>query len=435
MSPPTYGLNMNLLARSLSGRMHYAWIIAALVFVLLMCAAGVRSTPGVLIVPLERALGWDRSSISSAIALNLVLFGLMGPFAGAAMLRFGIRRTVLVALTIMVSGIVLSTQMTEPWHLMLTWGLMIGVGSGMAATVLAATVVNRWFTERRGMVMGLLTASTATGQLVFLPLLAAISEAAGWKVVAWTVAGVMLCIIPLIAWLMVDRPQDLGLHSYGATAAEAGAGTAATGNPITMAWQALGRALPERDFWLLFGSFFICGLSTNGLIGTHFIAFCYDGGMPEVQAAGILAMMGIFNLVGTTLSGWLSDRYDPRWLLFWYYGLRGLSLCYLPYADLTPTGLIVFSVFYGLDWIATVPPTLRITTDIFGRRDAAVIFGWIFMGHQLGAGVAAFGGGAMRSAFGVYTGAFLIAGLMCAIAALGVLVIRRGGVAPTPVAA
>ena len=426
---------MNGLARSLSGRMHYAWIVAGLVFVLLMCAAGVRSAPGVLIIPLERALGWDRATISSAVALNLVLFGLMGPFAGGAMLRFGIRRTILVALVLLASGTALSTQMTQPWHLMLTWGLMVGVGSGMAATVLAATVVNRWFTERRGMVMGLLTASTATGQLLFLPLLAAISEAAGWQAVAWTVAAVMLAIIPLIAWLMVERPQDLGLHSYGAASSEPGAGNAATGNPITIAWHALARALPVRDFWLLFGSFFICGLSTNGLIGTHFIAFCFDGGLPEVQAAGILAMMGIFNLVGTTLSGWLSDRFDSRWLLFWFYGLRGLSLVYLPYADLTPSGLAVFSIFYGLDWIATVPPTLRITTDMFGRRDAAVIFGWIFMGHQLGAGIAAFGGGAIRSVFGTYTGAFLVAGLMCAVAAFGVLVIRRGGRAPAAAAA
>ena len=426
---------MNALAKTLSGRVHYAWIVAGLVFVLILCAAGVRSTPGVLIVPLERSLGWDRATISSAIALNLVLYGLMGPLAGGAMLRFGIRRTVLVALVLLASGIGLSTQMTQPWHLILTWGLMVGVGSGVVATVLSATVVNRWFTERRGMVMGLLTASTAMGQLVFLPLLAAIAEARGWQAVAWTDAAVMAALIPLIVWLLVERPQDLGLHSFGATSSEAGSGTAATANPIAIAWHALARALPVRDFWILFGSFFICGLSTNGLIGTHFIAFCSDGGLPEVQAAGILAMMGIFNLVGTTLSGWLSDRYDCRWLLFWYYGLRGLSLVYLPYSDLTLRGLGLFSIFYGLDWIATVPPTLRLTTDVFGRRDAAVVFGWIFMGHQLGAGTAAFGGGAIRSVFGAYTGAFLVAGLMCAVAALGVLVIQSAGSTPAHAAA
>jgi predicted MFS family arabinose efflux permease len=225
--------------------------------------------------------------------------------------------------------------------------------------------------------------------------------------------------MPLFAWLMVDRPSALGLRSYGAVTDDAP--QAATGNPITMALDSLARAVKVRQFWILFGSFFVCGLSTNGLIGTHFIAFCFDGGIPEVRAAGILAMMGIFNMAGTTLSGWLTDRYDPRWLLFWYYGLRGVSLVYLPFSDLTFWGLGLFSVFYGLDWIATVPPTLRLTTEAFGRRDAAVIFGWIFVGHQLGAGVAAWGGGAMHSLFGAYTGAFLAAGLMCGVASLLVL--------------
>ena len=415
---------MNVLARRLGGRVHYAWVAAAVVFFVLLCASGVRSMSGVLIVPLEHAFGWDRSTISSAVAINLVLFGLMGPFAGAAMQRFGIRRTVLSALALLAVAVASSTLMTQPWHLMLTWGLMVGVGSGITATVLAATVVNRWFTERRGLVMGVLTASTATGQLVFLPLLASIAESAGWRTVTWTVAIVVAAIIPVFAWLMVERPSQLGLRSYGALADEAGA-TAAPGNPIVVAWDALLRAVKVRDFWILFGSFFVCGLSTNGLIGTHFIAFCFDGGIPEVRAAGVLAMMGVFDLVGTTLSGWLSDRYDNRWLLFWYYGLRGLSLLYLPYADLTFWGLGLFALFYGLDWIATVPPTLRLATDLFGRRDAAIVFGWIFTGHQLGAGVAAYGGGLMRTVFGAYTGAFLVAGATCLLSAVVVLMIRH----------
>jgi MFS family permease len=425
---------MNVVARSLSGRVHYAWVVVALVFVLLLCAAGVRSAPGVLIVPLETALGWDRTTISAAIAVNLVLFGLTGPFAGAAMLRFGIRRTVLFALALVAASVALSTQMTQPWHFMLTWGLTVGVGSGITANVLSATVVNRWFTERRGLAIGLLTAATATGQLVFLPVLATIATNVGWQAVAWTLAVVVMALVPLIAWLMAERPEDLRLHSYGGTATDVKA-TQATGNPITIAWHVLKRALPIRDFWLLAGSFFVCGLSTIGLIGTHFIAFCSDGGIPEVRAAGILAAMGVFNLVGTTLSGWLSDRYDCRWLLFWYYGLRGLSLLYLPYADLTLFGLGLFAIFYGLDWIATVPPTLRLATDIFGRRDAAVIFGWIFVAHQLGAGLAAFGSGVIRSIFGAYTGAFLMAALMCGLASISVLLIQRGGRMPEPVPA
>jgi MFS family permease len=424
---------LNALSKKLHGHLHYAWIVAAVVFLVLLVAAGVRATPGVLMVPLEKAFGWSRSTISSAVALNLALYGLLGPFAGAAMQRFGIKRTVLCALVLLSSAVALSTAMHSPWQLLLTWGLMIGLGSGITAAVLAATVVNRWFRERRGVVMGALTASTATGQLVFLPLLAAIVETEGWRTAAWVVAGAVALLIPLCAWLLFDVPDDLGLRPYGAAASGSGSTAAPrsssnvqrTGNPVVIAWNALKRAARVRDFWILFGTFFICGLSTNGLIGTHFISFCIDGGVPEVRAASVLAMMGIFDLVGTTLSGWLSDRYDSRWLLFWYYGLRGLSLLYLPYSDFSFWGLGLFGMFYGLDWIATVPPTVRITNDIFGERDASVVFGWIFTGHQLGAAVAAFGAGTIHAVFGAYTGAFLIAGAMCGVAAMAVLGARR----------
>jgi MFS family permease len=421
---------MNLVARAVQNRIHYGWIAAGLVFIVLLCAAGVRSMPGVLILPLERAFGWDRTTISSAIAVNLVLFGLIGPFAGAAMQRFGIRRAVIGALALLATALALSSFMTQPWHLVATWGLMFGIGAGMMGTVLGATVVARWFTERRGVVMGALTASTAAGQLIFLPVLAAIAAAWGWIPVTWTLTVVVVSLIPLVAWLMVDRPAQIGLRSYGAKTDDPA--HSATGNPITIAFQVLGRAVKVPGFWILFGTFFICGLSTNGLIGTHFIAFCSEGGMPEVAAAGVLAAMGIFNMVGTTLSGWLSDRYDNRWLLFWYYGLRGLSLLYLPFADLTLWGLGLFALFYGLDWIATVPPTMKLTTDLFGPRDTPIVFGWIFTGHQIGAGLAAAGGGWMRSVFGAYTGAFLVAGAMCGVAALAILAINHKRPEPLP---
>ena len=425
---------MNALSRRIDGRFHYAWVTAAIVFMVLLVAAGVRSTPGVLMVPLENAFGWSRSTISAAVALNRALYGLLGPFAGAAMQRFGIKRTVLCALAVLTVAIALSTMMHSPWQLLLTWGLMVGVGSGVTAAVLAATVVSRWFRARRGVVLGVLTAATATGQLVFLPLLAAIVQSDGWRSATWVVAGAVAVLIPLCAWLLFDTPQKLGLLPYGATEQDAreaaaaqkhGAPEAST-NPVAIAWRALMRASHSRDFWILFGSFFICGLSTNGLIGTHFISFCIDGGVPEVRAAGVLAMMGLFDLAGTTLSGWLSDRYDNRWLLFWYYGLRGLSLLYLPYSDFTFWSMGLFGMFYGLDWIATVPPTVRLTTDVFGERDAPVIFGWIFTGHQLGAATAAFGAGTIHAVFGAYTGAFLIAGAMCVVAAMAVLGTRRG---------
>jgi sugar phosphate permease len=429
---------VNTLSKRLHGRFHYAWITAAMVFMVLLVAAAVRSTPGVLMVPLENAFGWSRSTISSAVALNLALYGLLGPFAGAAMQRFGIKRTVLCALTLLTVAIALSTMMHSPWQLLLTWGFMVGIGSGVTAAVLAATVVSRWFRARRGVVMGALTAATATGQLVFLPLLASVVQADGWRAAAWVVAAAVAVLIPLCAWLLFDTPQTLGLLPYGATeqdkleaaqASKPGAPGGAAGartNPVAIAWRALTRAARVRDFWILFGTFFICGLSTNGLIGTHFISFCIDGGVPEVRAAGVLAMMGLFDLAGTTLSGWLSDRYDNRWLLFWYYGLRGLSLLYLPYSDFTFWSMGLFGMFYGLDWIATVPPTVRLTTDVFGERDAPVIFGWIFTGHQLGAATAAFGAGTIHAVFGAYTGAFLIAGTMCGVAAMAVLGARRG---------
>jgi predicted MFS family arabinose efflux permease len=377
-----------------------------------------------MIVPMEQSFGWSRATISAAIAVNILLYGLMGPFAAALMQRIGIRRTVMLALALLAATIAASTLITRPWHLMLTWGLLVGTGTGVVAIVLGATVVSRWFAERRGLAMGILTASTATGQLVFLPGLAAIAESSGWRPVALVVAAATAAIIPIIALLLPERPRDLGLPLYGADEIE----PAATGpqlNPIVAALSTLKRASASRDFWLLFASFFVCGLSTNGLIGTHLIAACLDHGIPEVHAAGLLAMMGIFDLIGTTASGWLSDRYDSRWLLFWYYGLRGLSLIYLPYSDYSFYGLSLFAVFYGLDWIATVPPTVRLTTDIFGKQDAPVIFGWIVAGHQMGAAVAASGAGALRTALDGYFEAFLIAGIICALTALLVLMIGR----------
>jgi sugar phosphate permease len=340
------------------------------------------------------------------------------------MQRIGIRRTVALALALMSATIAASTLIQSPWQLILTWGFMIGLGSGTVALVLGAAVVNRWFVERRGLVMGLLTASTATGQLVFLPMLASVAQSSGWTSVAWIVAAAVAGMVP-IAWLLLrDNPQDVGLQPYGADA-NAPAAAPSHANPIVVALSVLARVSRSRDFWLLFLSFFVCGLSTNGLIGTHLIAACFDQGIPEVRAASLLAMMGIFDLIGTTLSGWLSDRYDSRWLLFWYYGLRGLSLVFLPYSDFTFYGLTLFAVFYGLDWIATVPPTVRLVNDLFGKRDAPVIFGWILTGHQIGAAVAATAAGTLRTELGSYLEAFVIAGIACVLTAFMVLLIGR----------
>ncbi|RKI37475.1 MFS transporter [Corallococcus sp. AB004] len=414
-------------------RFHYAWVMAAAIFVVLLCAAGVRATPSVFIVPLEREFGWSRALVSSAVSVNLVLYGLVGPFAAALMQKFGIRRTTLVSLCIIAVGVALTNFIRAPWQLILFWGVLVGLGTGTTAMVLGATVVQRWFVARRGLVMGVLTASTATGQLVFLPLLAMLVEHHGWRVVSFTVAGVVACVIPLVAWLVRDRPSDVGLKPYGA-APEDEEVKPSSMNPLANALGALGRASRKRDFWLLAGSFFICGATTNGLVGTHLIPACMDHGIPEVRAAGLLALMGIFDLVGTTASGWMSDRFDNRWLLFWYYGLRGLALLYLPSAfEMSLFGLPLFAVFYGLDWIATVPPTVRLTTQTVGAEDGPIAFGWVVAAHQVGAGLGALGAGVIRTSLETYTPAWVVAGVICLAAALVVLRIGRGSASSPPV--
>ena len=372
-----------------------------------------------------------------SFGIDLLLYGLIGPFAAALYQRFGLRRTMMAAMALLAGGYGLSTVATSYWQFVILWGFVVGAGSGMAATVLGAAVANRWFTEKRGLVMGLLTASTATGQLIFLPSLAsAVTAHNNWRMAPWIVAGATLLAIPVIGWLMRDDPREVGLRPYGETG-PVGTATSLTGNPAKRAIDTLIEAMRVRDFWLLAGSFFVCGASTNGLIGTHMVAAAFDCGIPEVRAAGLLAMMGLFDLVGTTASGWLSDRYNCRHLLFMYYFLRGLSLLFLPSALLGPAaGLGVFAIFYGLDWIATVPPTVKLTGEVFGREKASIVFGWVVASHQVGAAFAAYAAGALRTATGTYTLAFFSAGALCVIAALVVLPIGKARrVGPQPAAA
>ncbi len=416
-----------MIERLARDRLHYGWIVAAATFLALLCSAGIRSMPGVLIVPLEKHFGWSRATISAAVSINLLLYGLCGPFAAAFMERFGLRRVVLAAMLCVAVAVLLTTQMREPWQLDLLWGGFVGAGTGAVASVLGAVVANRWFVKRRGLVMGVLTASGATGQLIFLPLLASLVVAFGWRAAALTVAIVALAVLPLLALLLRDRPADLGLRPFGAED-EPDAQTAALGNPLAAPLRALGRGLHSGDFWLLTVSFFICGATTNGLIGTHLIPAAMEHGVSEVTAASLLATVGMFDLLGTTVSGWLSDRIDNRWLLCWYYSLRGLSLLFLPYAlGSSFVGLAAFIVFYGLDWVATVPPTVRLTADSFGPQNVGMMFGWILAAHQLGAALAAFGAGALHTWLGDYQVAFMSAGLLCLVAAGTVLRIGRAG--------
>jgi sugar phosphate permease len=405
---------------------HYGWYVVAVAFVTLLVTAGIRSVPGVLMLPLEQEFGWTRATVSAAVGVNLLLFGLCGPFAAAVMERFGVRRVMVGALAVLAVAVGLTTRMSQVWQLTLLWGVAAGLGSGALAGWVAATVANRWFVSQRGVVVGLLTASTATGQLVFLPLLAALVERGSWRSAVLLVAGATVAVIPLVALVMRNRPEDVGLRAYGASSAEPIVPALRAANPFRLAIQTLRDCLRSRDFLLLTGSFFICGASTNGLIGTHMISASHDHGIPEVTAASLLALIGIFDVIGTLASGWLSDRFPSRWLLFWYYGLRGMSLMILPLAyELGRPGLLFFVVFYGLDWVATVPPTVRLTADIFGKARVSTVYAWLFASHQLGAALAAVMAGSIRVWRGSYQISFIGAGLLCLLAALMVLQIGK----------
>jgi predicted MFS family arabinose efflux permease len=417
---------------------HYGWVVVGTTFLTMLVTAGAVGAPGVLMLPLQKEFGWQTAEISSALGVRFMLFGLMAPFAAVLINRYGMRRVALSALVLIVSGLALSLAMTRVWQLVLLWGVVIGLGTGMTALVLGVTVATRWFATRRGLVTGLLTASSATGQLVFLPLLAQVSDNLGWRMAVVLVCGALgLATLAMLA-LMRERPADVGLEPFGQEA-ETPPPTLAPAAPVPghglmTAWYALRDASRTGVFWVLFGTFFICGASTNGLIQMHFVPLCADFGLPAVRAAGVLAAMGLFDIAGTIGSGWLSDRYDNRWLLFWYYGLRGLSLLYLPFTGFTFYGLSLFAMFYGLDWIATVPPTVKLTVARFGRERANLVFGWIFAGHQLGAAFAAFGAGLSRTALSSYLPAFFISGALCLIAAALILTIGqrdRGGEAVT----
>lgn len=414
------------LAPALARRnLHYGWVVAGATFVTMLVGAGAVGAPGVLLLPLQREFGWDTAEISSALAIRLLLFGLMGPFAAALINRFGLRRMALVSLGLVCGGLLLSTAMTEVWQLILLWGVVVGLGTGLTALVLGATVAARWFSARRGLVVGLLTASSATGQLLFMPLLSAVSQALGWRAAIMLLCSLLVLAALVVLALLRDRPADLGLQPYGESGTAAPGAPVPAGSIVAAAFGALRDASRSRLFWVLFGTFFVCGASTNGLIQTHLIALCADFDFPELQAAGLLAMIGVFDFVGTVGSGWLSDRYDNRWLLFWYYGLRGLSLLFLPFSDFTLYGLSIFAMFYGLDWVATVPPTVKLTTERFGRERANLVFGWVFCGHQIGAATAAFGAGLSRTALGTYLPAFFIAGALCLVAAALVVGVAR----------
>lgn len=403
---------------------HYGWVVAGATFLSGLIMAGAVGAPGIFIIPLQQEFGWSTSDISAALAVRFFLFGIMAPFAAALMNKYGVRRIVLTAQAIVAACLIASLWMTSLWQLLLLWGVGVGVGTGMTALVLGATVATRWFVARRGLVVGILTASVATGQLIFLPVLTSLAVAYGWRVALIVVCVAVGFAALIMLLVMRDRPSDVGLLPYGHEGPPPPVPPAPS-SVTAAAFGALRDASRTKAFWILFGTFFICGASTNGLIQTHFIPMCVDFGLTQTSAAGMLAAIGVFDFVGTIASGWLSDRYDNRWLLFWYYGLRGLSLLLLPFTDFTFFGLSLFAVFYGLDWIATVPPTVRLTAQKFGVERANLVFGWIFAGHQIGAAIAAFAAGFSRTMLATYLPAFFAAGALCIVAAVVVLTIEK----------
>ena len=417
----------------LGTRVYYGWVVVGITALTLLVAAGVRAAPGVMIKPLEDDMGWSRSSISFAISIGLVLYGLAGPLGGAMMDRYGPKAMMLVGLGLTGASIAVSAAMSAIWQFTALWGVLSGLGTGAAAIVLGATVANRWFVAKRGLVTGIFGAASSAGQLIFIPLLIWLIVSVGWRWSVLVLAAFAVTLIVPVFLLMRDNPTDLGLRPLGGTDPPVvprvqGAQTARTGSVIR-------EAVRVPAFWLLAGTFFICGATSTGLIGTHMIAYSVDEGISEVTAASILALMGAMNFVGTIASGWLTDRYDPRKLLAWYYSFRGLSLFLLPFVTST-WGLAAFAILFGLDYIATVPPTVTMTADIFGRHNIGTVFGWIFAAHMIGAAVAAWMGGLVRDALGNYTLAFLTAGVVAIVgSAMALCIKRETRLTPEPTAA
>ncbi|NKY56663.1 MFS transporter [Nocardia flavorosea] len=405
-----------------TSRLHYAWIVAGVSFVAILGAAGFRAVPSVFMHPLHTEFGWSHATVGAAMSINMVLFGVTAPFAAALMDRFGVRPILAGALVLIATGTGLGLFMTASWQLILLWGVLVGLGTGSISMGFVATVSTRWFVARRGLVTGVLTAASATGQLVFLPVVAGVTDRVGWRWASLIVTCAALAVIPLVLLFIRDRPSDIGTTAYGGSA---DADETLPNGTFGAAASGLVQGMRVRAFRLLAGSFAICGMTTNGLIGTHFIPAAHDHGMPTTVAASLLATVGIFDVLGTVFSGWLTDRVDARILLVIYYLGRGVSLLALP-ALLSPhaePSMWVFIIFYGLDWVATVPPTIALCRRWFGAA-APIVFGWVFAAHQLGAAVAAFGAGYVRDADGSYDLAFHVAAGLCAAAALMCAAIR-----------
>lgn len=402
---------------------HYGWVMVGLTFLTTVCTSAATTLPGVLLLPMMAEFGWVRADVSSAMGLMLIMFAVAAPFAGALMLRYGLRRVVIAAAIMTTVALLGTTQVSARWQLLITFGLLLGTAAGMVALALSATVANRWFAQRRGLAMGILTAAFAAGQLSFVPAAAWLATHYGWRMaVLPAIIGAGACAV-LYILLARDWPADIGLAPLGEEKIIPPVLGSAE-NAISLSFSVLREAAATRIFWVLAGTFFICGLSTSGIIGQHFIPFCADNGVTAVVAASFLALMGVFNFAGTICSGWLSDRFDNRVLLAWYYGLRGLSLLWLPLSNFDIISLSLFAAFFGLDFVATVPPTVKLAAQHFGPINAPIVFGWMFASHQVGGAVSAFASGVSRDAWATYMPAYLAIGVACLVAAIAVFAVR-----------
>ena len=397
-------------------RLHRAWTVAGATFLTLICAAAFRSTTSVLFMPIEMEYGWTRSITSGAVGFNLLVYGISAPMAAVFMAKYGAKRVALVALALIALGTGLTVFMTAPWQLYLYWGIFVGIGTGCLALVFGAAVANQWFTKRRGLVTGIFSAAYATGQLIFLPNIAALTESSGWRSASLVVCAFTVVLVPIFAVTFKNTPAELGLEPYGGALAVSNKTAPRT---FRASFGSLGRASKRSVFWILAGTFFVCGWTTNGLIGAHFIPAAHDHGMPTTLASGLLAVVGIFDFIGTIASGWLTDKVNPVILLVCYYGFRGLALFTVPFV-LGPSvepPLFFFIVFYGLDWIATVPPTIELCRKHFGLEESPLIYGWVFTAHMVGAAIASWFAGSIRELQGSYDIAWITAAVLCLIAA------------------
>jgi sugar phosphate permease len=417
----------DVIAGRLAARnIHYGWAMVALAFFYAVFSSSAMGVPSVLIVPMSKELGWSIGELSAPQGLRLALFGLTAPLAGGLMLRYGPRRMVMLSGALLMAGLAIAATTTEKWQLWLGMGILLGIAPGLTAMQLSAVIASRWFVARRGLVIGLLSGAVATGTLIFMPVAAWASERWGWRAALLIPSVGALLSWLMFMWLARDRPQELGLPPLGETVMEP-VPPVPKDNFVQLTFQALGIGVRSWVFWVLAFTFAICGVSSFGLTQAHFVPFCGDMGIALGTAAWLLALIGVCDLIGTIGSGWLSDRYDNRWLLAWYYGLRGVALVWLVVADVSTFGLLIFSVIYGLDFIATVPPSVRLTVQTFGREMGPAVFAWIFAAHHVAAGAMTFGTGVSRDMLGTYAPAFLLAGLLCWVAAACFGLVRRPG--------